>query len=170
MSSPVQALCHFDYGVTYIQSRKNNDVSFNQTWEMFKLGFGTPDVSYWIGNEHLHAMTSYRSYVMTIRVLESGIWMYESYYSFSVGNEASGYAITISSAPDSGMIPSDSSKDLNGQSFRTFDRHDTNNCASTEGGGWWYNTGCAEGNANLPFPFDWYNNYHSITETAIGIY
>ena len=37
--------------------------------------------------------------------------------------------------------------DVNYQQFYTYD-DDRNGCAATQGGGWWYDTGCAYGNLN----------------------
>ena len=71
-------------------------VNFDRTWEEYKQGFGDPSGEFWIGNERLHQLTSEGYKELRILVTDSNdVKFYPVYSNFSVGNEASKYALTL---------------------------------------------------------------------------
>nr|XP_039256108.1 fibrinogen-like protein 1 [Styela clava] len=158
-------------GWTYIHSHINDDFDFNRSWLSYKHGFG--DVScdgksnFWIGNEALHVMTSLRNYHLRADVMDwSDNEGYASYSSFHVEPEEMDYQLRISgyeAAEDPDMRIGDAFKGHNfgypddesstkhdGMKFSTFDRDNDRyqyNCASQDGGGWWFNR-CSAVNLN----------------------
>lgn len=130
-------------------SHDDDSVNFNQTWEAYKAGFGTPgESSFWIGLEKLHLLTSSASLRLAmIKVtLVSGETEYTSYRDFHVDDEASSYQLTLTGAKKStNTTIHDCLALMSGARFSTFDRNNGGaDCAARYGGGWWYinNTCC----------------------------
>ena len=117
---------------------------------MFKVGFGNTSGDFWIGNDRLNILTKsgmYRLYVELQATDQS--WSYVWYDTFVIGNESTGYQLQVAGYSGSGGSPGDSlassgATALNGRKFTTTDvDNDGNsggNCATTMGGGFWYNS------------------------------
>ena len=45
-----------------VQRHTTNNQSFDQDWDTYAAGFGSPDADHWLGNDVLHAFTSQEDY------------------------------------------------------------------------------------------------------------
>ena len=114
--------------------------AFNRSWYYYKVGFGTPDSNYWIGNDRLHDLTRNNVYKLRIELQQATTlnWYWAEYNDFIVDNEASGYRLTV------GRYLGNAGDGLHrqtGSRFSTYDRNNdikSNNCAVTYGGGFWF--------------------------------
>ena len=86
-------------GYTLIQQRFNAGIYFNRSWVDFQKGFGSPTGYYWIGNDRLYQLTN-SGLTCSLRFdlwqASDEVWLYAYYSSFSVGNEAASYALSVS--------------------------------------------------------------------------
>jgi hypothetical protein len=134
-------------GWTVIQRRENStsSVSFYRGWAEYKNGFGSPETSYYMGNEMIYAMSSY-DLTMRIDLFYKGDWYKADYSKFSLSSETDNYRLFASgfSSP-SPVSPGDSFAGAHsGYPFSTMDKdNDLNsgNCAEIYKGAWWY-AGC----------------------------
>jgi len=144
--------------------------AFKSTWSQFKVGIGNASSSYWIGNDRLHNLTMDGSYKLRIDLLAvDNRWYWASYTTFSVGDEASGYRLSIggySGTAGDGMGPVSGvpNGNFNGMKFTTWDRdNDVSgvNCAnwSCFAGGFWFNdcvlAGITSTNTGVTVGFSW---------------
>lgn len=53
-------------GWTVIQRRQDGSVNFDRSWNEYKEGFGDLHTEYWLGNEHIHDLTSQGDYMLRI--------------------------------------------------------------------------------------------------------
>ena len=111
-------------------------------------GFGDLTDNFWAGLDKIHAMTSGSTTELYVS-MESfeGETAWAQYSSFSVGDAASGYLMTLSGYTGTA---GDSMAFQNNVKFTTFDNdRDTweDNCASTYKGAWWYSH-CHHSNPN----------------------
>lgn len=136
-------------GWTVIQNRFNGSQEFYNTWVEYKNGFGDPSGEYWIGNEIIYLLTSWKLFELYIELVsDNGERRYVSYSSFYLSDESDGYRLSVSGF--SGNV-TDSMLYNNGQRFTTKDRdQDTRpaaNCAHVFKGAWWYKS-CHHSNLN----------------------
>ena len=121
------------------QRRKDGSVDFYRNWDQYVNGFGDLNGEFWLGLRHINEITAHSS--STLRVdLPSGY--YAKYSSFSVGDSASKYTLSVSGY--SGNAGYEISLNYhNGMKFTTLDQDNDNwpyNCASQNSrGGFWYN-------------------------------
>ncbi|CAC5411621.1 FCN [Mytilus coruscus] len=136
-------------GWTVFQRRMNGKINFYRDWESYKRGFGNMKGEYWLGNDHLHQLTSQGKYMLRIDMSDFENSKRHGVYSkFSVGSETSGYKLDVTGySGDAG----DSMKVHQiGNKFSTMDNdndRDKDNCAVTYKGGWWYGA-CHQSNLN----------------------
>ncbi|VDI40970.1 angiopoietin 1 [Mytilus galloprovincialis] len=132
-------------GWTVIQRRQDGSTNFYRGWDDYKNGFGEPTGEFWLGNEHIYKLTSDGGYQLRITLEDwNGDTRYATYTTFSLGNEASGYKLTIGGY--SGTA-GDAMSHNNGRSFKTKDRDDQYKCAQLLVGAWWYGN-CSFSNLN----------------------
>ncbi|RUS75018.1 hypothetical protein EGW08_017199 [Elysia chlorotica] len=134
-------------GWVVIQRRVSGDVNFYRGWADYKLGFGSLDGDFWLGNDNIHALTSQGDFELRVDLRFKGKSGFASYGSFSMGSEASRFALHVS---HSSGTAGDSLTDHNGLPFSTYDRDNDNvasNCAVTYVGAWWYGS-CHASNLN----------------------
>ncbi|PIK51929.1 hypothetical protein BSL78_11184, partial [Apostichopus japonicus] len=82
------------------QKRVGGSVSFYETWNNYRDGFGDLNSSFWLGNEKLHVISAQRDHQLRI-----DIWFnntnddsaYLHYNLFRVSSEATQYEITLGS-------------------------------------------------------------------------
>ena len=71
-------------------------MNFNLNWDDYKLGFGELDGEFWFGNEHLHLLTSLKSYTLRVDLEDwDGNTAYAEYSVFSIGSEQDKYRLTV---------------------------------------------------------------------------
>ena len=70
---------------------------FNRTWAEYKAGFGDPNGEYWIGLDSLHELTSTGLYKLRadLQAENDSQCYWEEFDTFIVGDEASGYLLTV---------------------------------------------------------------------------
>ncbi|KAF4099809.1 fibrinogen-like protein 1 [Onychostoma macrolepis] len=144
---PVEVYCDMDAdggGWTVIQRRQDGSVNFDRSWKEYKEGFGDLHTEYWLGNEHIHDLTSQGDYALRIDLEDwSGKHKHAVYQSFSVEDESTQYRLHVSGF--SGTVEDSFSWYHDKQSFST---PDTGNiCAEISHAGWWYNQ-CFYANLN----------------------
>ena len=142
-------------------SSSTSHASFNQTWSTYKSGFGEISSNFWIGLDRLHYLTAAEGYSrLRIEAQSSadGLWFSAEYSQFQVANESQNYQLDVGGySGDAG----NSLKQVEGAMFSTFDRENDNsystNCASSNGGGWWFLSDCTIGslNTDLKLSFKW---------------
>uniref|UniRef100_A0A182J9C0 Fibrinogen C-terminal domain-containing protein n=1 Tax=Anopheles atroparvus TaxID=41427 RepID=A0A182J9C0_ANOAO len=146
---PFLVFCDFENnfnlggGWTMFQRRFNGSVNFFQNWTMYKNGFGDVNGEHWLGLEKLHVMTrSERHEMLVILEDHEGSSVYAHYDSFQIGSEAEKYKLTVGNYL--GTAGGDSLSYHNGNKFSTFDQDndedDSNSCAKTYIGAWWFAT------------------------------
>ncbi|XP_048733890.2 ficolin-1-like [Ostrea edulis] len=154
-------------GWTVIQRRFDGSLNFQEDWEAYKNGFGTPYQEYWLGNDKIHALTSGRNQELRIDMGKfTGSMVYARYSHFSVESESSKYRLSISDYSGNAGDMMINAHNLNGMYFTTKDRDNENdnsqNCAINPlSGGWWYNH-CAYSALNGVFQTSNTNNHHGI--------
>ncbi|XP_052072478.1 fibrinogen-like protein 1 [Mytilus californianus] len=152
---PFKVLCKVVNGTgwTVIQRRQDGSVDFYRNWQDYKTGFGNQNGEFYLGNEHIHHLTSQGDYKLRIDMEEwNGKKYYAVYDIFRTADENDNYRLHITgyhgTAGDSMTTMRD---DHNGMQFSTYDRDNDkrslNNCAVHYRGGWWYSD-CFESNLN----------------------
>ncbi|XP_056016284.1 ficolin-1-like [Ostrea edulis] len=135
-------------GWTVIQKRVDGSTDFYRDWQTYKVGFGNPRKSYWMGNDALHLLTKSGKQVLRVNLQKfSGQMAYAKYSKFFVGDESSKYKLTVSGY--SGTA-GDSLSYHNGMKYSTKDQDNDaqgGNCATMFKGAWWYK-GCYYSNLN----------------------
>ncbi|RUS82056.1 hypothetical protein EGW08_010186 [Elysia chlorotica] len=134
-------------GWIIIQRRTTGNVDFYRDWNTYKAGFGRLDDDFWLGNEHIHALTKSGSYELRVDVAYKGIFAFAHYDTFSLDSEEDGYALRIGRYDGTAT---DKLSYHNGSKFSTYDRNNNehaSNCAVVGGGAWWYKL-CYKSNLN----------------------
>ena len=136
-------------GWVVIQRRTTGDVDFNRDWKDYKLGFGSFGNDFWLGNDHIHAITnSGDRFEIRIDLKYKGKNRFAHYDMFSIADEDDNYRLQLGAYNGTA---GDSFTTHNGRPFTTVDRdndaHSSSNCATTEGGGWWF-ASCDTANLN----------------------
>ncbi|XP_076103308.1 microfibril-associated glycoprotein 4-like [Mytilus galloprovincialis] len=135
-------------GWTVFQRRMNGKTNFYRDWDSYKEGFGNQNGEIWLGNDHLHQLTSQGKYKMRIDMEDfENNKKFALYDKFGVGSESSGYILDVSGySGDAG----NSMATHNGQKFSTKDKDNDRwgkSCAVAYKGAWWYNA-CHTSNLN----------------------
>ncbi|XP_047657519.1 fibrinogen-like protein 1 isoform X1 [Tachysurus fulvidraco] len=145
---PVEVHCDMDTdggGWTVIQRRQDGSVKFDRGWKEYKDGFGDLHNEYWLGNQHIHALSTQGDYTLRIDMEDwSGKHKHALYQSFNrIDDEAAQYRLHVSGF--SGTVEDSFSWYHDKQDFST---PDTGNiCAEISHAGWWYNQ-CFYANLN----------------------
>ena len=153
---PVSVYCEFDGNDawTVVQRRFKGSVSFYQSWNAYKKGFGTSNGEYWLGNDVIHQMTAAGNYKLKIILTDwSNVTKYAEYGTFRIAGESHEYSLSIWGY--SGTAGDD--MDYNdGMEFTTYDRDNdklsSGNCADSQHyeSGWWFNS-CLYANLNAHY-------------------
>ena len=134
-------------GWTVFQRRMDGSVDFYRNWTDYQQGFGNLSGEFWLGLDKIHRLTSNATELRVDMRDFEGNSAYAQYTSFSVGDAASKYILSVSGY--SGTA-GDSLAPQNGQKFSTRDQDNdaaSGSCAQTYKGGWWYNN-CHYSNLN----------------------
>ncbi|XP_055543901.1 angiopoietin-2-like [Wyeomyia smithii] len=162
---------------TVIQRRQLNDLqeNFNQSWNVYKNGFGDLNKEFWFGNNFIHMLTYDDNVELRIELEDfDENNAYAEYKTFRIDTEKFNYNLMIS---DFHGNASNAMAYHNDQDFSTFDRdNDKSNgsfaCALSFGSGWWFNN-CAESNLNGKYYVDNPKSHKStgiLWETWLGDY
>ena len=134
-------------GWTVFQRRMDGSVNFYLNWTDYQQGFGIPLGEFWLGLNKIHRLTSNATELRVDMQDFEGNSAYAQYTSFSVGDSASKYVLSVSGYNGTA---GDSLASQNGQNFSTWD-HDndaaTGNCAQLFKDAWWYHA-CHHSNLN----------------------
>ncbi|XP_038137870.1 fibrinogen-like protein 1 [Cyprinodon tularosa] len=143
-------------GWIVIQRRTGGQESFHREWEEYKRGFGSLANDHWLGLEKVHLLTKNKTKKWTLKV---DLWDHEGgmafaeYNNFTLGDEQKAYKLEVgrySGNAGDAIRGSKPRMDQNGFGFSTIDSdHDgcspcifddiaEEECAASEGGGWWY--------------------------------
>ncbi|XP_052098261.1 microfibril-associated glycoprotein 4-like isoform X2 [Mytilus californianus] len=169
-------------GWTVFQRRMNGKTNFYRDWATYKQGFGNQCEEFWLGNDHLHQLTSQGKYKLRIDMEDfENNQKYALYKKFSVGSESSGYILDVGGySGDAG----DSLAVQNGQKFSAKDKDNDKwgkSCAVVYKGAWWYNTchfsnlnglylkGKHKSYANGVNWYHWKGYHYSLKETVMMI-
>ena len=121
--------------------RFDGKVNFFRIWDDYKDGFGTISGEHWLGNDHIHALTSQRNYELRTEFTywSSGVSYYADYKRFKIESEANKYKMKITGY--SGNSGYDGFTPHNNHPFSTWDRDNDSfgkNCAQKYKGAFWY--------------------------------
>ncbi|CAL1586430.1 unnamed protein product [Knipowitschia caucasica] len=137
--TPMEVYCDMDTdggGWTVIQRRVDGSVTFDRSWGDYRDGFGDLHSEFWLGNDHIHDLTSQGGYVLRIDMEDwSNKHKHAIYQNFRVEDEEHQYRLHVSGF--SGSVPDSFGWYHDKQSFSTPDSG--NICAEISHGGWWYN-------------------------------
>ncbi|KAK3105578.1 hypothetical protein FSP39_000911, partial [Pinctada imbricata] len=127
-----------------IQRRTDGSEDFFRNWTDYKYGFGNKSNEFWLGNHRIFEIVSQGYYELRIDMDDfSGESRFAEYRRFSVSDESKGFQLLVE---DYTGTAGDSLTVHSGHQFYTKD-HDTNACAATFKGGWWYKN-CHYSNLN----------------------
>jgi len=129
-----------------IQQNINRSDVFNRSWAEYKVGFNESTGNYWLGNDLLSQLTMTDRYKLRIDLQSRSTnnWYYAEYSTFIVQPESDNYRLRLSGY--SGNVAWDGFSNHDGTMFSTFDRDNDQfkpyNCATYNGGGFWYHACC----------------------------
>jgi len=106
---------------------------------------GTPSGNYWLGLNTISTLSMtglYKMVVIYVTALDDTTYM-ANYDTFTVGDASTGYQLTIGGY--SSNFTYDAFSFYSGYTFVTYDSTLGGNCASQDGGAWWYGTSCTCG-------------------------
>lgn len=150
---PVKVFCDMETdgdGWTVIQRRDDLEPreDFFRTWMEYALGFGNLKGEFWLGLDHIHALTDQRLNQLRFDLADfDNNTRWGEYKFFYVHDRSLNYKMEVNEyTGDAG----DGFSVLHGQSFTTKDKDlDTHsdNCATMFKGAWWY-ASCHSSNLN----------------------
>ena len=148
---PFQVVCDMkteNGGWTVIQHRADGSVDFFKNWVYYKLGFGSLENEFWLGNEKIHRLTKSRNMMIRFDLEDfDGNKAYAEYKAFYIDGENDNYKLHVGSY--SGTA-GDSLSYLNRMQFSAKGRdHDSysGDCAAMRHSGWWFRD-CVSCNLN----------------------
>ena len=169
-------------GWTVFQRRMDGSVDFYRYWTNYQQGFGSLSGECWLGLDKIHRLTSSATQLRVDMRDFDGNSAYAKYTSFSVGDSASKYILSVSGY--SGTA-GDSLTYHNGQRFSTRDQDNDSgsggSCAQLWKGAWWYNNchysnlnGLYHGGAHSSFAdgvnwYTWKGYYYSLKFTEMKV-
>ena len=159
-----QAYCDMDTdggGWTVFQRREDGSVDFYRYWTDYQQGFGHPSGEFWLGLDKIHRLTRTATQLRIDLQDFQGNSRHARYSSFSVGDSASRYTLSVSGY--SGTA-GDSFTGQNGFKFSTRDQDNDgsgHNCAQTNKSGWWY-AACWSAHLNGVYHGGSYSGYDGV--------
>ncbi|VDI37594.1 Hypothetical predicted protein [Mytilus galloprovincialis] len=137
-------------GWTIIQRRLDGSVDFQRTWTDYENGFGNLHGEYWLGNKHIHSLTSSGKYELRIDLTDkSNTEKYAVFNTFVVGDAASKYKLTIGNYSGNA---GDKMAYHNGMKFSTTDQdNDQSSGKCVDNYGPWWHKNCCQSGLNMEF-------------------
>uniref|UniRef100_A0A8W4FNY0 Ficolin (collagen/fibrinogen domain containing lectin) 2 (hucolin) n=1 Tax=Sus scrofa TaxID=9823 RepID=A0A8W4FNY0_PIG len=149
---PLTVLCDMDTdggGWTVFQRRSDGSVDFYRDWAAYKRGFGSQLGEFWLGNDHIHALTAQGTNELRVDLVDfEGNHQFAKYRSFQVADEAEKYMLVLGAFVEGNA--GDSLTSHNNSLFTTKDQDNdqyASNCAVLYQGAWWYKS-CHVSNLN----------------------
>uniref|UniRef100_A0A8C5QAJ0 Fibrinogen C-terminal domain-containing protein n=1 Tax=Leptobrachium leishanense TaxID=445787 RepID=A0A8C5QAJ0_9ANUR len=150
---PVTVLCDMETdggGWLVFQRRSDGSVDFFRDWNSYKRGFGHQSSEFWLGNDHIHQLTSSGKYELRVDLTDfEDVHTYATYSEFRIAGENMNY--TLSLKKFNAGTAGDSLYSHRNTQFSTKDRDNdlrtTGSCADSYKGAWWY-TSCHVSNLN----------------------
>ena len=101
------------YWSTYLilqvfQQRKDGSVNFYRNWETYKAGFGTREGEHWLGNEHIHLISSRHGSELRVELVDfNDTQAVAEYAVFRISDEADFYRLNVAKykGGSAGQIP-----------------------------------------------------------------
>ncbi|XP_069134246.1 microfibril-associated glycoprotein 4-like [Argopecten irradians] len=153
-----------DGGWIVLQHRFDGSVLFNRSFSDYENGFGRLDGEFWLGLKKMYILAHSNLRVRFNLQALNGTWLALEYGQFSISNASLQYTLHVANHTDGFAACSFGYN--NGHRFATYDK-DTENCANSRFGGWWYNH-CTYFNINGHFGL---NNERGVTEyCSLGRY
>uniref|UniRef100_A0A8C6TP11 Angiopoietin like 4 n=1 Tax=Neogobius melanostomus TaxID=47308 RepID=A0A8C6TP11_9GOBI len=147
--TPFSVLCEMTPGGgwTVIQKRSDGSQSFDQTWDSYRKGFGSLNGEFWLGLDHIHALSSQGRCVLQMELSDRSGESHVTSSEFRLDGEERQFSLHLS--PETGSSGSSALP------FSTADRDNDlsagEHCAQIHSGGWWFG-GCGDSNLNGDFP------------------
>ncbi|CAG2231795.1 Tenascin-R,Ryncolin-2,Angiopoietin-related protein 1,Ficolin-1-A,Ryncolin-1,Ficolin-2,Tenascin,Ficolin-1,Fibrinogen-like protein A,Ficolin-1-B,Microfibril-associated glycoprotein 4,Angiopoietin-related protein 7,Ryncolin-3,Ryncolin-4 [Mytilus edulis] len=155
-------------GWSILQRRYDGTVDFQRTWSEYENGFGNVEGEYWLGNKHIHHMTSNGKYELRIDMTNNkNEKRYAAYKQFSLGDAASKYKLSVGSYIGNA---GDSMKYHNGMMFSATDQdNDQAGGDCTNGLGPWWHKSCSWSalNRKLSSNLHWHTFPNHAAKTSI---
>ncbi|CAC5423052.1 Fibrinogen-like protein A,Ryncolin-4,Angiopoietin-related protein 7,Angiopoietin-related protein 1,Ficolin-3,Ficolin-1-B,Ficolin-2,Ryncolin-1,Tenascin-R,Fibrinogen-like protein 1,Ficolin-1,Fibrinogen C domain-containing protein 1-A,Tenascin-X,Tenascin-N,Ryncolin-3,Fibrinogen C domain-containing protein 1,Ryncolin-2,Angiopoietin-2,Fibrinogen alpha chain,Tenascin,Fibrinogen C domain-containing protein 1-B,Angiopoietin-4 [Mytilus coruscus] len=155
-------------GWSIIQRHYDGTVDFQRTWAEYENGFGNVEGEYWLGNKHIHHMTSSDNYELRIELTNNkNEKKYAAYKQFRIGDAASKYRLTVGSYSGNA---GDSMKYQNGMMFSATDQdNDKSSSDCAKGGGPWWHANCTWSalNRKLSSNLYWHTLPNNAAKTSI---
>ncbi|XP_055949708.1 techylectin-5A-like isoform X2 [Argiope bruennichi] len=137
---------------------------FAKKWQQYKLGFGSLEKDFWLGNDAIFALTNQGAYTVRFDLQNAnGVYAYATYDSFYIEDEQNKYKLHISGYSGN----AGDSMNYHNENFFSTPDHDNDrssyyNCANDRSSGWWFNF-CLTSNLNgmaWKGPYKGTNNYN----------
>lgn len=147
--SPFKVFCDqttFGGGWIVIQRHSTSRTIFQKTLDQYKTGFGNISDEFWIGNKYIRLLTDTPHHLLVqlqIRSISRISHAHAHYESFSVSDEASGFALRVSGYSGSA---GDALGDLNNMPF-SIKQHSQPLSTS----GWWHTDSTRKTDLNAPY-------------------
>ncbi|XP_018601407.1 angiopoietin-related protein 4 [Scleropages formosus] len=151
-SQPFEVFCEMtsEGGWTVIQSRYDGSLDFDQLWQAYQSGFGSPYGEFWLGLEKMHALSAQGEYILLVELSDWRDEIESIQYHFSMGGQERNYSLHLKES-SSGNLESALNTDSTGLPFSTRDKDNDQradiNCAKHLSGGWWFSN-CGRSNLN----------------------
>ncbi|XP_036272877.2 ficolin-2 isoform X1 [Pipistrellus kuhlii] len=140
---PLAVLCDMDTdggGWTVFQRRVDGSVDFYRDWAAYQRGFGSQLGEFWLGNDHIHALTAQGTSELRVDLVDfEGTRHFARYQSFRLGSAADKYQLVLGAF--AGGTAGDSLTPHNSSLFSTKDQDSdtsSSSCAQQYEGAWWY--------------------------------
>ncbi|XP_078481680.1 angiopoietin-1-like [Ciona intestinalis] len=159
----VQAVSNKTGWIT-IQKRINGEINFDRGWQNYADGFGNVGGEYWVGLEHMHALSNqnittdwFGSYVTPPRMRidfedQDGVTAYAEYKLFEVDTEKWNYQLIAARLDKATAVPVTAHSVLSTHSFSTYDNNNAySDCPQRYHSGWWFLL-CGQSNLNGLYP------------------
>ncbi|XP_067135613.1 techylectin-5A-like [Centruroides vittatus] len=136
---------------------------FYRTWKEYKIGFGSLDKDFWLGNDRIFSLTNQGNYSLRIDIKDiDGKRRYAIYREFWIENEDQYYRIHLSGFEGHGGYSLSYS---NNKKFSTKDNENNEGlCAEKFKGGWWY-ADCIKPDTNIFYLNGPYENSEASEES-----
>ncbi|XP_013913917.1 PREDICTED: ficolin-2-like [Thamnophis sirtalis] len=162
---PLRVLCnmHTDGGGWIVfQRRSDGSVDFFRNWDDYKKGFGSELSEFWLGNDHLHLLTSLGENELRVDFMDfENKHSFAKFGSFQVAAESDQYRLTVGNF--TGGSAGDSLTRHHNMPFSTRDKEQdpqNHKCAQKYKGAWWYND-CHDSNLNGKY---WLGEHQSFAD------